>query len=95
MRRLFFILALYILALIAVACGGSPTPTLMPAPTTSGSEPTEAGLQSRAESKAKAQSDGKWAEWYEFLSTDSTSGCSEADFSAAAEFGMSSFRELK
>jgi len=60
-----------------------------------GPDPTEAGLRGRAESKAKAQSDGKWAEWYKFLSPDSKSGCSEADFSAIADFGISSFREVK
>jgi len=61
----------------------------------SGSDPTEAGLLSRAESLAKAQSDGKWAEWYTFLSPDSRSGCSEADFSAGAAAGISSFKEFK
>ena len=107
MRGLVLILTLTILASIAAACGGSPTqtltpaattspaPTFTPAPAASGSDPTEAGLRSRAESLAKAQSDGKWAEWYKFLSPDSKSGCSEADFSAAAAAGISSFREFK
>ena len=95
MRCSFFILTLSFLALFLVACGGSPAPTLTPPPTASGSDPTEAGLQSRAESKAKAQSDGKWAEWYRFLSPDSKSECSEAEFSAAADFAISAFKESK
>ena len=59
----------------------------------SASDPTEDGLQSRAESLAKSQSDGKWDEWYKFLSPDSKSECSGADFAAAADFGISAFKE--
>ena len=56
-------------------------------------DPTEDGLRSRAESLAKAQSDGKWDEWYKFLSPGSKSECSGADFAAAADFGISAFKE--
>ena len=84
MRTSWSILALTVLAAIAVACGSS-----------SGSDPTETGLRSRAESQAKAQSDGKWAEWYKFFSAGNKSACSEAEFSAAADLSMSMFRESR
>ena len=89
--------AVVVIATMAMlACGGS-----------SGSDPTEAGLQNRAESQteaglriraesqAKAQSDGKWAEWYKFFSPGNKSSCTEADFSAAVTLSMSMFRESK
>ena len=68
----------------ALACGSS-----------SGSDPTQDGLRSRAEAQAKAQSDEKWAEWYEFLSADSKSECSGTDFAAAANIGISAFKESR
>ena len=67
-----------------LACGGA-----------SGSDPTEAGLRSRAESQGKAVSDGDWAGWYEFFSSGDKSVCSEAEFSAAIAIEMSSFRESR
>ena len=84
MRTSWSILALTVLAAIAVACGSS-----------SGSDPTETGLRSRAESQAKAQSDGKWAEWYKFFSAGNKTACSEAEFSAAVDLSMSMFRESR
>ena len=71
-------------AMAMLACGGA-----------SGSDPTEAGLRSRAESQGKAVSDGDWAGWYEFFSSDDKSVCSEAEFSAAIAIEMSSFRESR
>ena len=65
-----------------MACGGA-----------SGSDPTEAGLRTSADSLANAQSDGKWAEWYKLFSPDNKLACSEADFSAAMDLNMSLFRE--
>jgi hypothetical protein len=82
MNRPWFILAFTILTALAVACGGS-----------SGSDSTNAGLQSRAESQAKAQSDKNWAEWYGFFSPDNKSVCSESEFVAAAGPSMASFEE--
>ena len=100
MRSSLFILALTILASIAVACGGAsgsdPTEAVPQSRTESqATDPTEAGLRSRAESQATAQSREKWAEWYGFLSPDSKTGCSEADFSAAADFGISGFKQSR
>ena len=84
MRSSMFILPLTIVTLMTVACGAA-----------SGSDPTEAGLQSRAESQAKAQSDGDWAGWYNFLSAGNKSACSVVDFAAGADMSMSSFKGSK
>ena len=100
MRSSLFIVALTILASIAVACGGASGSDPTEAVPQSGAEsqltdPTEAGLRSRAESQATAQSNEKWAEWYGFLSPDSKSGCSESNFSAAADLGISGFKQSR
>ncbi len=79
--RFRFWAVVFIATMAALACGGS-----------SGSDPTQDGLRSRAEAQAKAQSDEKWAEWYEFLSADSKSECSGTDFAAAANIGISAFK---
>ncbi|MCH7737184.1 MAG: hypothetical protein IH872_07255 [Chloroflexi bacterium] len=77
--------AFVVIATVAMlACGGA-----------SGPDSAESGLRSRAESQAKAQSDGNWAKWYGFFSPGNKSACTEAEFSAAAEFSMSTFRESK
>ena len=77
--------AMVVVATMAMmACGGA-----------SGSDPTEAGLRSRAESQGKAVSDEDWAGWYKFFSPGNKSVCSEAEFSAAIEIEMSSFRESR
>ena len=86
--------------MIAAACGGgSGTGTAEAVPQSQAesqaTDPTEAGLRSRAESQATAQSGEKWAEWYRFLSPDSKSGCFEADFSAAAGLGISGFKQSR
>ena len=73
-----------ITAVAMLACGG-----------TSNSDSTEATLRIRAESQAKAQSDGNWAGWYEFFSPQNKSACSETEFSAAAGLSISTFRESK
>ena len=81
----FRVWAMVVIATMAMmACGGA-----------SGSDPTEAGLRSRAESQAKAVSDGDWAGWYNFFSPGNKSVCSEAEFSAAVDIEMSSFRESR
>ena len=82
--RFRFWASVVIATVAMLACGGA-----------SGPDSTEGGLQSRAESQAKAQSDGDWAEWYKFLSPGNRSVCTEADFSADAELSMSLFRESK
>ena len=73
-----------------------PTEAVPPSPAESqATDSAEAGLRSRAESQATAQSNEKWAEWYGFLSPDSKSGCSESNFSAAADLGISGFKQSR
>ena len=84
----FPIIAVVIVASLAMfACGGSSD-----SDTISGSN--EDGLESRAEAAAHAISNDDWELYHTMFSPDSKESCQAANFTAAADASMSSYRDF-